>query len=271
MVHFEITLASFQRKAATLAKHDDVVIVGGRDRKGRRRQPDPAARRSAPRPACRPALLGLLGEGRVDGTTTVGGHESAFHRLERDPHNANDWYVVAVDRQPIGSFVANVGWAPLGMAAAALALLILGAIAARGSRRALEETERTRAAQAASTAAERDYHETQREFTEIMQVTRDEEEAYGLLKRHLRALACRAATSSCSTATAATTASSRDRARPSSPLARRSASAEPRACLAVRLGKKHERGEGAEPLLDVRALRQGAGTRPASPRSSAAR
>jgi len=72
------------------------------------------------------------------------------------------------------------------MAVAALALLLLGAITFRGSRRASREGELAREAEARRVSDERGYHETQREFTKIMQVTRDENEAYGLLKRHLQ-------------------------------------------------------------------------------------
>jgi hypothetical protein len=96
---------------------------------------------------------------------------------------------------------------------------------------------------------EREYHEGQRDFTEIMQITRDENEAYGLLKRHLeRSLEG-------SEVAVLNRNNSHDRLElttepPSgSPLVEVLKEAEPDSCLAIRLGKPHERNTDREPLL----------------------
>jgi diguanylate cyclase (GGDEF)-like protein len=249
IVHFEITLASFQRTAAAIAKHDEVAIVDAGTGKVivDSRMPQLLA---APlgRPNDR-RFVKLVGRNAAVGTASIGGHRGAFRRLQRAPHNANDWYVVAVDPHAAGTLISDAGWAPLGMAAAALALLILGAITFRSSRRALRETVDARDAEAQRTAAEREYHETQRAFTEVMQITRDEDEAYRLLKRHLeRSLAG-------SEVLVLNRNNSHDRLEPmtevvdGSPLAERLKSAAPDSCLAVRLGKTHERSADYEPLL----------------------
>jgi diguanylate cyclase (GGDEF)-like protein len=249
IVHYEITLASFQRTAAQVAKQDEVAIVDATTGKvivDSRFEQRLGAVLGEPRDR---RFFDLVARGRAEGTTTIAGHRGAFHRLRSTPHNANDWYVVSVDRRAPGTLLGDAGWASLGMAAAALALLGLGGIAFRGSRHAADASERSRAAEAARTAAERDYHETQREFTEIMQITRDEDEAYSLLKRHLqRSLPG-------SDVLVLNRNNSHDRLEPMTELAEDSPlvvplqSAEPDSCLAVRLGKTHERTEGREPLL----------------------
>jgi diguanylate cyclase (GGDEF)-like protein len=135
------------------------------------------------------------------------------------------------------------------MALGALALLLLSAITFRSSRRALHENEQSQDAEARRRAAEHDYHETQREFTEIMQITRDEHEAHGLLKRHLqRSLEG-------SEVLVLNRNNSHDRLEAvtplaeGSPLADRLKVAEPDSCLAVRLAKTHERSVDHKPLL----------------------
>ena len=45
----------------------------------------------------------LAAAGAPSGTATVADHRTAFGRLAKTAHNANDWYVVAVDPQPAGS------------------------------------------------------------------------------------------------------------------------------------------------------------------------
>jgi len=248
MVHFEVTLASFQRTAAAVAKRDEVAIVDSTGRVIVDSRVEQLVGAAMGKPGDR-RFLQLVAQSQAEGTTTVAGHRGAFHRLQRTPYNANDWYVVAVDPRPAGTLLGDAGWASLGMAAAALALLAFGGIGFRSSRRAVEESERTRAAEAARTAAERDYHETQREFTEIMQITRDEDEAYSLLKRHLqRSL-------SGSDVLVLNRNNSHDKLEPmtdlpaDSPLVALLQTAEPDSCLAVRLGKTHERTEDHRPLL----------------------
>jgi len=249
IVHFEITLASFQRTAAAIAKEDEVVIV---DAKTGNSIVDSRVPPRAGAPLGRPGdrrFAKLVTQPRAVGTMTIGGHRGAFRRLQRTSHNANDWYVVAVDPRRAGTLLGDAGWAPLGMALGALALLLLGAITFRSSRRALREHEESQVDEERRRAAEREYHETQREFTEIMQITRDEDEAYRLLTRHLqRSLEG-------SEVLVLNRNNSHDRLEPmtevadDSPLAERLQGAEPNSCLAVRLGKTHERSVDQEPLL----------------------
>jgi len=249
IVHFEITVESFRRTAAAVAKQDDVAIVEAKsgkvivDSRFAQSTGAPLGRQSDTR------FAKLVTAGTVSGTTTVDGHRAAFQRLQQAPNNANHWYVVAVDRRPAGTLLRDAGWAPLGMAAAAFALLFLAAISFRSSWRRLHEDERSRAAEAQRAAGERRHYETQREFTEIMQVTRDENEAYRLLKRHLER------TLESSEVLVLNRNNSHDRLEPmtelaeGSQLADRLKAAEPDSCLAVRLGKTHERTEDHEPLL----------------------
>jgi hypothetical protein len=241
IVHFEITLASFQRTAAAIAKQDEVVIIDAQTGKV---IVDSSLSQRIGAPLGRPSdhrFAELVTRGQAVGTTTIGGHRGALRRLERAPHNENDWYVVAVDSRPAGTLLGDPGSAPLGMALGALALLLLGAITFRSSRRTLRENEESKDAEARRSAAERDYHETQREFTEIMQITRDEQEAYRLLELHLqRSLEG-------SEVLVLNRNNSQDRLEAvtaladGSPLAERLKAAEPTSCLAVRLAKTHER------------------------------
>src|SRR5206468_8461629 len=118
----------------------------------------------------------LVSANAVAGSDNVSGHRVAYRRLTQTDNNANDWYVVAVNRKPVGSLLDGAGWAPLGMAAAALALLVLAGVSFRSSRRRIEEDAQARLAEERRTATERAHYEGQRELTEIMQVTRDESE-----------------------------------------------------------------------------------------------
>ncbi len=239
IVHFEMTLASFQRTAAAIAKQDEVVIV---DAKTGKAIVDSRVPPRAGAPLGRSGdrrFAKLVAQARPAGTMTIGGHRGAFRRLQQTSHNANDWYVVAIDPRKTGTFLGDAGWAPLGMALGALALLLLSAITFRSSRRALREHEQLEDAEARRRVAESDYHETQREFTEIMQITRDEDEAYRLLSRHLqRSLEG-------SEVLVLNRNNSHDRLEPmteiadGSPLAERLKGAEPGSCLAIRLGKTH--------------------------------
>src|SRR5262245_34310594 len=112
IVHFEVTLDSFRREAASLASGLHIEIVdgetGGVVVDSRREQ-----RVGAPlgSPGDR-RFLSLAREGSAAGTTTLDGHRAAFRHLTRATHNANDWIVVAVDPHPVGSLLADVGTAP---------------------------------------------------------------------------------------------------------------------------------------------------------------
>ena len=131
-------------------------------------------------------------------------------------------------------------------------LLVVGGFQLRLGRahdRMTAQNERSRDAEAQRAATQRRYHASQTEFTEIMQVTRDEDEAYGLLKHHLeRSLVG-------SEVLVLSRNNSDDRLEPKtelpagSPLLERLNDADPDSCLAIRLGRKHERGGDNEALL----------------------
>ena len=249
MVHFEVSIASFQQEASSIAHGVDVAIIEtetGRVLVDSRKPQQVGAPLGQPQDGRFTKVATL---GAPTGATTIAGHRTAFRRLTRAPHNANDWTVVVMDRSPVPSLVSAAGWAPLGMAGAGLALLLVGAFGFHSSRRSLVERDRSRAADQRRIESERGYHETQREFTEVMQITRDEGEAYGLLKRHLeRSL-------DGGDVLVLNRNNSHDRLEPMTEMDEGSAlyhllqTATPDSCLAVRLGKMHERGVGHQPLL----------------------
>jgi diguanylate cyclase (GGDEF)-like protein len=248
IVHFEVTVDSFRRAAAEVAGEADLAIVDART--GRVIVDSRSAQRRG-RPLGRPddrRFVQLATLDKVAGAFTVGGHRAAFRRLRQTEGNANDWYVVAIERDGAGA-LHELGWAPPGMAASAFALLLFAGMSFGSGRRTQREKERATAAAAGRADEERRYFETQHEFTEVMQITRDENEAYELLKLHLeRSLPG-------SDVLVLNRNNSHDRLEPmtelppGSPIAERLKGAEPDSCLAVRLGKAHERGPGHEPLL----------------------
>lgn len=98
--------------------------------------------------------------------------------------------------------------------------------------------------------AERAYGETQSEFADAMQVTEGEQEAHGLLKRHLER-----SIPDC-TVLVLNRNNSHDRLESSTPATPGSGledalrDAEPRSCLAVRFGRSHEEDVGHTPLME---------------------
>jgi diguanylate cyclase (GGDEF)-like protein len=98
-------------------------------------------------------------------------------------------------------------------------------------------------------SAERDYERAQAALNEAMQVTSGEEEAHQLLKRHLELNATGA------TATVLIRNNSANRLQPTTSLSdapelvERLRNAQPRACLAVRLGRPHDGLQGGDALL----------------------
>jgi diguanylate cyclase (GGDEF)-like protein len=96
----------------------------------------------------------------------------------------------------------------------------------------------------------RDYGETQADFTDTMQITRSESEAYELLKRHLE----RSIPGSDVVVLNRNNSDNRlELATPlvdDSPLSEKLQGAEPSSCLAVRLARPHERGSGRPSLLE---------------------
>lgn len=114
----------------------------------------------------------------------------------------------------------------------------------------LSELGRSLNAMVARRAEERAYGETQTEFVDAMQLTQGEQEAHGLLKRHLERSIPH------SEAFVLNRNNSHDRLEPTtaigfgSTLEQALRDAQPRSCLAVRFGRTHEEGPDREPLLE---------------------
>jgi diguanylate cyclase (GGDEF)-like protein len=119
---------------------------------------------------------------------------------------------------------------------------------AAAARRVAED--RRRAEEDARRAAADAYAESQGEFTEMMQVTRGEEEANELLHRHLERTIADSSVVVLQRNNSKNRLEAATRLPPATVLGEKLAEAEPESCLAVRLGRPYERAEGkAEPLM----------------------
>ncbi len=136
IVHFEITLESFRREAAAIAPGSNIAIV---DADTGRVIVDSRYPQRIGAPLGRPGdrrFAALVRGARATGVADIDGRRSAFRRLRETASNANHWYVVASDAA-VGRSRLGVGWAALGMATGALALLVFAAASFRSSRRVL--------------------------------------------------------------------------------------------------------------------------------------
>jgi diguanylate cyclase (GGDEF)-like protein len=142
IVHFEVTIESFRKVAASLGSRFDIVVVDART--GQvvvdSRQPQrigaplgsPNDRRFQP----------VTREGTPSGSSSVDDRPVAYQRLQRQPHNANDWYVVAAARSPVGPLYGISGWS-IALVVVALALLVVAAISFLAQHRLLVATSMT--------------------------------------------------------------------------------------------------------------------------------
>lgn len=62
----------------------------------------------------------------TQGAASVGGRPVAYQRLQRQAHNANDWYVLAAARAPVGPLYGVSGWS-VALVVVALVLLVFAA------------------------------------------------------------------------------------------------------------------------------------------------
>jgi len=134
-----------------------------------------------------------------------------------------------------------------------IVLLVVGGFQLRLSRahqRVTAENERSREVEVRRAATERDYHASQREFTEIMQITRDENEAYTLLKRHLERSLEGSEVLVLNRNNSDDALESTTELPAGSPLLETLKGAQPDSCLAIRLGKTHERNPERKSLLN---------------------
>jgi diguanylate cyclase (GGDEF)-like protein len=142
IVHFEVTIESFRKVAASLGSRFDIVVVDAHSGQivldSRRPQRIgaplgvPDDRRFQP----------VTQTGTSSGSRSVGDRPLAYQRLERQPHNANDWYVVAAARTPLGPLYGVSGWS-VALVVAALALLVFAAISFLAHHRLLVATSLT--------------------------------------------------------------------------------------------------------------------------------
>jgi two-component system cell cycle response regulator len=141
-VHFEVTIESFRKVAATLGSRFDITVVDART--GQvvidSRQPQ---RIGAPlgSPDDR-RFLPVTRAGAAEGSGSIGDRPVAYQRLQRQPHNANDWYVVAAARSPAGPLYGVSGWS-IALVVVALALLVFAAISFLAHHRLLVATSMT--------------------------------------------------------------------------------------------------------------------------------
>jgi len=142
IVHFEVTIESFRKVAASLTNQFDILVVDART--GQvvvdSRQPqrigaalgNPDDRRFQP----------VTQAGTSRGSSSVGELPLAFQRLQRQAHNANDWYVLAAARTPVGPLYGVSGWS-VALVVVALALLVFAAISFLAQHRLLVATSMT--------------------------------------------------------------------------------------------------------------------------------
>src|SRR5918992_2127968 len=122
IVHFEVTIESFRKVAASLGSQFDIAVVDARtgqvvlDSGHPQRIGAPLGKPDDRR--FQPVIRG----GTSSGSSSVGDRPVAFQRLQRHPGNANDWYVVAASRAPVGPLYGVSGWS-VALVVVALALL----------------------------------------------------------------------------------------------------------------------------------------------------
>jgi diguanylate cyclase (GGDEF)-like protein len=142
IVHFEVTIESFRKVAASLANQFDITVVEARSGQvvldGRRPQQIRA-------PLGSPddhRFSSIIAPGRPQGSTSVGDRPIAYRRLQQQPGNANDWYVVAAARTPVGPLYGVSGWS-VALVAVALVLLTAAGISFLAQHRLLVATSMT--------------------------------------------------------------------------------------------------------------------------------
>jgi diguanylate cyclase (GGDEF)-like protein len=139
IVHFEITIESFRQVSAELSGRFDVAVVDARS--GAMvldsRQPqrigaplgDPSDHRFGP----------IVAAGSASGLRSVGDRPVAYQRLQHLRGNANDWYVLATARRPVGALYGVSGWS-VAIVVVALLLLVVAAVSFLAHHRTLVAT-----------------------------------------------------------------------------------------------------------------------------------
>jgi diguanylate cyclase (GGDEF)-like protein/PAS domain S-box-containing protein len=136
IAHFEITMESFRARAAQEARGTEIRIVDGHTGAvvlDSRRPQRAGAVLGQPRDH---RFRGIVRRDAQAGALTLDGHRTAFRRLARFPHNANDWYVVATWGTPVPAWYQDLGPIPLLLLGAGAVILILSLFSFRSSQRA---------------------------------------------------------------------------------------------------------------------------------------
>jgi diguanylate cyclase (GGDEF)-like protein len=144
IVHFEVTMESFRQEAAKTGDRFDISIVEANS--GRviadSRTPQRGGRGShlgRPFDHRFERWFSVAGRASKEGALEVAGRPSAFQRLESQPHNANQWVVVASAKAATGSWVNELGLTELAMIAFGLLLLGFAVLSFRTSQAKLHE------------------------------------------------------------------------------------------------------------------------------------
>jgi diguanylate cyclase (GGDEF)-like protein len=142
IVHFEVTIESFRKVAASLTNRFDVLVVDARtgqivlDSRHPQRIGAPLGRPDDYR------FQPLTQSGTAQGSGSVEGRPVADQRLLRQPYNANDWYVVAAASTPVGPLYGVSGWS-IALVVVALALLVVTGVSFLVQHRRLVATSMT--------------------------------------------------------------------------------------------------------------------------------
>ena len=142
IVHFEVTIESFRKVAASLANQFDISVVEAKTGQvvlDSRRPQQIGAPLGVPDDH---RFSSIIAAGRRQGSTLVGDRPIAYRRLQQQPGNANDWYVVAVARTPVGPLYGVSGWS-VALVMVALLLLVAAGVSFLAQHRLLVATSMT--------------------------------------------------------------------------------------------------------------------------------
>jgi len=134
-VHFEITIESFRQHAAVDRQFDVAVVDAGTGAVviDSRLPQRIGATLGRPDDRCFQPLAATY---QPAGRLRLGSQPAAYQRAKPLSGNANQWYVVAIARTPVGRLY-GVGIWPVGLVAVALGLLALAGLGSRAARRVL--------------------------------------------------------------------------------------------------------------------------------------
>src|ERR687890_2054351 len=142
IVHFEVTIESFRKVAASLGSQFDITVVEAKSGQ---------VVLDSRRPQQIGAPLGIpddhrygrvISAGTPQGSTSVGNRPVAYKHLQQQPTNANDWYVLATARTPVGPLYGVSGWS-IALVVVALALLVFAGVSFLAHHRLLVATSMT--------------------------------------------------------------------------------------------------------------------------------